>query len=532
MYLDNGKISARQTLRIGILENIPVGIVLVPFLTTRLAGDGHVSALLLGLLFFIAYCVLIYIFSRGFKLGFMDTLHIRFGVFGRALEGVYALRYVIKAAIITIFFAKIVQEYMLRGFNLWPIIISFILLCGYGSARDIEKRGRLLELLFWWMIVPLILVVVFSITNIRWDVFKWPGTDGGLPALGVWEGAYSVLIVLSSVELMMMTIYHERKHQWRNSLSIMIWIVIAVVLAYVYVIGILGQEWVSHGRGSALNVLQAQSFLGGTVSRLDYSVFSFWIIGVFSTVSGYMFYAKEFAASMLRLERQKSYSITNLCMMALVATAVFLMNYEWFSRLIVDYLIWADIAVSVIVPLILFIAEKVNIKKQQTAVVVMCLCLAQLLTGCNGRTIALELTQSVTKAAAAQNQVSSLEKKAYVVCLTVSSVEDAYSFSFEVADLSDYSGDIYGKLNTKSYEYKAKTIEEAAGTFFEENELKLDMGHMDKLVVDGNWRSCAPILYELSTYPNVAKSLSVSDENDEYILRELVIKIYSDTEVV
>ena len=167
MYLDNGKISARQAFRIGILENIAVGIIFIPYLVTGLAGKFHIIAFMLGLCLFALYGIIIYYYSVCFPMGFIDMLHTSMGGFGRVLEGIYSLRYMIKAAVISVFFALIVQEYMLPSFNLWAILISFVVISGYGAARDIEKRGRLLEFLFWWMIIPLILVAVLSITNIK-----------------------------------------------------------------------------------------------------------------------------------------------------------------------------------------------------------------------------------------------------------------------------------------------------------------------------------------------------------------------------
>lgn len=368
MYLDNGKISGRQAFRIGILENIAVGIIFVPYLATGLAGKFHIVAFVLGLCLFALYGIIIYYYSVCFPMGFIDMLHNSMGVFGRVLEGIYSLRYMIKAAVISVFFALIVQEYMLRSFNLWAILISFVLISGYGAARDIEKRGRLLEFLFWWMIIPLILVAVLSITNIKWDSFSWPVlTAGDFTSGGIWEASYSILIPLSSVELMMMTLNREKKRSWKNDLSILLWIIITMALAYVYVVGIIGAGWAGSGQGSALNVMQTASVSSDTVRRLDYPVFAFWIIGVFATVSGYIFYAKEFAGSMLRFEKEKSYRKTLAVITLLVLIFIALLNADWWRNFVVTYMIWADIAISLIVPAILLAVMKYGERKKQTA---------------------------------------------------------------------------------------------------------------------------------------------------------------------
>lgn len=550
MYLDNGKISTRQVLRIGILENIPIGIILVPFITTKLAGTYHIFALLFGLILFSLYCLIIYGFSRSFPLGFIDTLHTSMGLFGRILEGVYTLRYIIKASLVALFFSLIVQQYMLRSFNLWVIIISFVLICGYGSARDIEKRGRLLEFLFWWMIVPLIFVVVFSITNIQWDVFSIPKMDISVITSGnLWAGSYGVLIVLSSVELMIMTIYRERKHQWKNSLNIFIWIVIAIILAYIYVVGILGEGWVRNGQGSALNVMQASSFANGTIERLDYPIFAFWIIGVFATASGFMFYAKEFAGSMLRLERAKSYKWVTAATTLLVLITMILYNVSWFREFVVVYILWADIAISILVPFILWVVQKTRqIAKQRTPkaaakkipagnvikLFLFMACTSIILTGCEGEDIVNDLMGGISQSKAIDRKTSSLEGRSYVIRLAISAdteaSEPSYGFAFETADLSEYSGDAGGSLKTNTYSCKAASVDEAIELFSSENGTTPDMGHMETLLFDGDWQDYTALLKEISTIPNISKAISVTDSlGSDYTLRELIKTMY-DTE--
>ncbi|MCM1287530.1 MAG: spore germination protein [Clostridium sp.] len=562
MYLDNGKISGRQAFRIGILENIAVGIIFIPYLVTGLAGKFHIIALLLGLCLFALYSIIIYYYSVCFPMGFIDTLHTSMGGFGRVLEGIYSLRYMIKAAVISVFFALIVQEYMLRSFNLWAILISFVLISGYGAARDIEKRGRLLEFLFWWMITPLILVAVLSITNVKWDLFSLPILNkGDFISGGIWEGSYSILIPLSSVELMMMTLHREKKRSWKSDLGILLWIMIAMVLAYIYVVGIIGAGWAGSGQGSALNVMQTASVSSDTVRRLDYPVFAFWIIGVFATVSGYIFYAKEFTGSMLRLEEEKSYQKALAAITLLVLIFIALLHMDWWRSFVVTYMIWADIAISLIVPGILLAVTKYGERKKQAVengretnnetglrkgkmeilkLLVLCVAVSFTFTGCKGRDIMEGLAGGVRNADAKASRAPSIEGRAYVTelkieggntlalaTLTDAGYEKSYIFTFQIADLSDYKGDAGAKLKTEEHSYEGINLEDAVNTFQEKNKMTPDMGHMKKIVLSGGWQSYEDILLETSDMPNVSKSTKVESGGEEYTLMELISEVYS-----
>lgn len=542
MYLDNGKISGRQALRVGILENIALGIIFIPYLVTGLAGKYHALALVLGLILFTCYSLIIYFYSVSFPMGFIDTLHTSMGGFGRVLEGIYALRYMIKAAVISVFFALIVQEYMLRSFNLWAILISFILISGYGASRDIEKRGRLLEFLFWWMIIPLIFVAVLSVTNIKWDAFSWPVLNAGaFKQENILEGSYAILIPLSSVELLMMTLHREKKRSWKNDINILLWIIITMVLAYVFVVGILGAGWAGSGQGSALNVMQSSSVSSSTVRRLDYPVFAFWIIGVFATVSGYIFYAKEFTGSMFRLEKEKSYGRALIIITLLVLIFVALFNVGWWRSFVVTYIIWADIAISLLVPGILLVISKYG-PKRALKTLTLFIVLSFSLTGCKGEEIAYGLVKGVETADAKESKAPSIEGRAYVTELEIeggnvldmatytdAGYEKTYRFKFKTADLSEYKGDAGAKLKTNDYDCEAISLEAAVDTYNKDNKSMPDMGHMKKITLSGRWQDYKDILLETVDMPNVSKSTKVKLEGeDEYALMDIISILYGE----
>ena len=69
MNIDNGVISERQAFRIALLENITVGMVLIPYITTSIAGKKHLWLFLVGIILISLYGVLVYGYSRLFSKG-------------------------------------------------------------------------------------------------------------------------------------------------------------------------------------------------------------------------------------------------------------------------------------------------------------------------------------------------------------------------------------------------------------------------------------------------------------------------------
>ena len=127
MYLKNGRLSKRQVFRVGMLENIALGIVVIPYITTSIAGNCHVWGFLLGLLFVSLYGLILFAYSKVMPEGLIENIDRNLGWYGIFVDAIYSIRYVIKASLIVVFFGKIIKEYMLKSYNIWGILIPFIL---------------------------------------------------------------------------------------------------------------------------------------------------------------------------------------------------------------------------------------------------------------------------------------------------------------------------------------------------------------------------------------------------------------------
>ncbi len=133
---------------------------------------------------------------------------------------------------------------------------------------------------------------------------------------------------------------------------------------------------------------------------------------------------------------------------------------------------------------------------------------------------------------------SSLEDKDYATSITIDwdksknsdESEEKYVFTFEVVDLTDYSGDAERSLKKEKYIYKAGTLADAVMQYYIENERKLDLGHLKELRLNDEpiTEVYEDIVYELSNMPSVAKSLQIECASDEkIILRDLIKLVYS-----
>ena len=331
---------------------------------------------------------------------------------------------------------------------------------------------------------------------------------------------------------------------------------------------------------SVLYVMEAAGFPGG-IQRFDYAVVAFFLIGVFSVVSGYMFYAKEFLRVAFSKrwnvfeKENKSGSIEVVSDKWWIMIVVMLMTiiFSWFwslfeiSGILADYLIWFDLGISLLIPLsLLFIKmlkgknkaldkEKISGKlnvgivgKKTIGIVLLAIGSTFLTTGCKTRVDFKKI----------DDRQSSLESMDYAVTLTVRNAgcednsdhekeeagEDTgevgserdteevnYYFEFEVADLSDYKGDSGDMLSTRRYESMASDLKTALDNYYAAKEKHLDLGHLKLINLYGD---VSNVVMELKDMPSVTKSVEVEISYNDGIqktnLRKMIKKLYAGEE--
>lgn len=120
----------------------------------------------------------------------------------------------------------------------------------------------------------------------------------------------------------------------------------------------------------------------------------------------------------------------------------------------------------------------------------------------------------------------SIENRDYALNMRVSNSVDGYVFCFEVADLTDYKGDSGRSMKKEKYVYKSEDLLSVLKMYFIENERQLDIGHIDKLELDGGLALFEDLFEELSDMPYFPKSVDVIyDGGKKTVLRKLIAKM-------
>ena len=193
MFSDNQRISRRQLKRQMILSL--VGILLLFQAGEMAAGGGNsLAGMLIGLALLILYLFFLVRASAAYS-----NLERYFGCIGKWLITLVYLSFLVLSGSFLLEKVSFVTErYLLSGVPLPVISAVFILAACLGMGNEVQRRGRLAELAFPWVLVLLVLLLVFAAFHLHQPDFSlmepWSAET-------ITEGAYQYFTMGTSVSL-------------------------------------------------------------------------------------------------------------------------------------------------------------------------------------------------------------------------------------------------------------------------------------------------------------------------------------------
>lgn len=498
--LQNNILSKRQSFRLSILENITLSMVLIPYITINISEKYHVIAFLFGIIFTVIYYLWIDAVRGYYNGDFLGRISGKNSILGKIVSGVYSFRYLLRGSLIILFFGQVAREFIISNYDLIWIIVPFFLTCIYGAVGGVERRGRIGEILFAWMIVPIILAAVLALKGINYyEIFnteKYMRGFWGRDIFDVFSGAYFVLLIMSNSELMLVNkgIKNERKNN--VIFHIIVWQIISVCFAYVCVVGVLGKGFVASKSIASLNVLEAAEFPGKIFKRLDYPIMAFWIIGVFVLASGYLFWAKKLAYNVAK--NKYSFLVT-------VIFCVFFI-YAWYSektsKVLSFYLFFIDFFIGVFIPMIYVLTDigkekkerksgNKNILSYRAILATMVLFSASVfplisvlfsnIGGSKSKSYQEKLDLVNVSNIITGEKKSSVENRDYCLQMEVQFSENKNVYSFSLVDVNNFQNENDGTGRLTSFE--ADSLLDALESYKKSNGREIDLGHLKQITL-------------------------------------------------
>lgn len=410
MFSENNQISGRQVFRLLTYDFLGMGTLLLPTMLADTAGRDGIFCILAGILSTFLYLKLLRYLLKGMKTSYPDFLKQKCGkVCGYVLWGGYFLYFILMASYTAYLFSTLMLNGLVENISFYLVLLLILLLAFYGMAGGIEGRARVYEMLFWFLMIPLFLMLFAACREVKpayWSpVFVADRKE-------MLNGSYYVFFCYSMVSIVLfLKEYVADRRKCVGAAEKAVWFSGGVFAAlYLILIGLFGVEALAQMKFPAVTMMSRVQVTGGFLKRTDAFMFSIWFFTLYAMLNSMVFYSGNLAEKVIRdcggyLEGKKR-MLPYLILLLLVygVTVLFYRNQQFLDC--VTFLLWKIGTPFVVgVPVLLCLAgEKKNHKKKVRVLVLVCfLFVCLFLQGCN---------------------VAELEDKAFPVLLNIRDQDD------------------------------------------------------------------------------------------------------------
>ena len=412
MFSENNQISGRQVFRLLTYDFLGMGTLLLPTMLADTAGRDGIFCILAGILSTFLYLKLLRYLLKGMKTSYPDFLKQKCGkICGYVLWGGYFLYFILMASYTAYLFSTLMLNGLVENVSFYLVLMLILLLAFYGMAGGIEGRARVYEILFWFLMIPLFLMLFAACREVKpayWSpVFMADGKE-------VLSGSYYVLFCYSMVSIVLfLKEYVADRKKCVGAAEKAVWFSGGVFIAlYLILIGLFGVEALAQMKFPAVTMMSRVQVTGGFLKRTDAFMFSIWFFTLYAMLNSMVFYSGNLAEKVIRdcggyLEGKKR-MLPYLILLLLVygVTVLFYRNQQFLDC--VTFLLWKIGTPFVVgVPVLLCLTgerKKHNKKVRVLVLVLVCFLFGCLfLQGCN---------------------VAELEDKAFPVLLNIRDQDD------------------------------------------------------------------------------------------------------------
>lgn len=325
----NNKVSLRQAYRLFTFDFLGASTLLLPtVLAKQTASNGGIS-IVLGTI--VALLVVAYLYGIYKSLGVDGWEAIRLLPVGvQKLVGIWMSGMAIGMAAYALhLFIRVMQQFLIEEESFLVLLVTVVVLAGYGQRGGIENRARIFEILFWLVLIPLFLMLLLGIGEVQPQrlALAMPARGGwGDWIKGVGQGTYTVFLQFGVVFWFpYFRHYLAREKQGKRLFRAMCLSVFTVglILLWVYqiLLGSFGAKALMHTEFPVVTNMTGIQMIFGFLKRVDALMIAVWFFTLYALIGSCLFYGTNFM-NVVKKSNWNRYSI-----LVLTGALTVLMHY-------------------------------------------------------------------------------------------------------------------------------------------------------------------------------------------------------------
>lgn len=282
MFADNWKISLRQISRLMILDLFGLSSLILPGKLAGMTGADGIIALVLGMCGGFLLLGLIQgnlRYMQGSYYGYMkeNTGQILSDIF----MVFYFVYFVALAGYVVYQLDRIILAWLLPDGSYWLVELLVLLLAAYGTMRGIEGRARVYEILFWFLGVPLIVMLGLAAVSVNTDYWTPLFDTNGKLYMENSVIVWSFLLPLAGL-LFLKPFCRKPEKLAKCGKTAILTVTIVNAVIYLILIGSFGQNTVQILKHPVITLMSMVSLPGGFFPRQDVIMITVWFFTLFA----------------------------------------------------------------------------------------------------------------------------------------------------------------------------------------------------------------------------------------------------------
>lgn len=366
--MNQHKISEKKLFTILAIDLFSMTGLIFPAVIVRASGkQGLLALLFASAMAVLSACYFLWVTKNG-ELCYDGTIEKFPAVINYVITILYSLRFFLHGLFLIVVFRNLIQEVLLPGQAAWWILLPFFLLVFLTAGKDISTRGSILEVLFPFIFVPLLLVLILALFQM--DYKSLPEQLWGNDFLGGMKGSsvYQIFLFYQPIEFLLFLTPCRKPEKKQKGFAVTlacVFVILVNVMIYVAAVGMFGTVRTGETLWSALYIMQSVKLPGHFVQRLDILFLVFYIFSTFALFSGYLFYSEILVVGRQKRWHKKLYPIVYLSGMYVLA--VLIRDVESYYDFFISYKKWVDVPLAFLIPFLVRVFHNKS-RTQQTKV--------------------------------------------------------------------------------------------------------------------------------------------------------------------
>lgn len=461
MYSKNNKISKRQMFRLLTYDLLGIGTLLLPSVIAEKTEKNGIVAIILGIGAGLLFAALIGCLVKNMENGesYPGYLKRSFGkIFGTVILLYYAVYYLCLGGYVSYIFGHLMVTDLLKDQSFYWIVVGILGLAIYGIVRGIEGRARIYEILFWFLMVPLLIMLFFAARDVEIPRL-FPLYSGNTD---LFSGSYYSFEVFSLCGFaLFLPPFAKKKESVQGAcFGAVLFSGIILLLLYGILQGMFGVAAMESLEYPAVTLMSMIQIPGGFFQRQDALMVAIWFFTVFALLSSSMFYASENLKEFTKGKKEKFWMILIAVIMFGISVGCY--RSGDFTGLLHRFFLWIATPLVVIIPLIALLCGKLSGKgKRIVNCALLCICLL-FLSGCS---------------------TTELENRNFPLAMGVDKEEDSCRISYKFQNLSAVANQNTDSPSGTDFYIEDKDFFTGISKYANDTNKMMDYNHMKVLIL-------------------------------------------------